>query len=76
MYVRPQTNSDVEQESNAVLLVCSVLRQIIAGVLEEIARTQLASSQPETPGTNQEDSLKCWRRRKPGNMTQETAREL
>ena len=40
--------------------------------LKERARIQLASSQPETPGTNLEDSLKCC---KPGNMTRQARQE-
>ena len=77
MHVRathPQTNSE------KVMLACSVLRQIITrwSVREqarEIARTQLAiaRSQSETPGTNQEESLKCWRGIR--DASRETARE-
>ena len=37
------------------------------------SKNTAASSQPETPGSNQVDSLKCWMS-KPGNVTQEAAK--
>ena len=58
-----------------MLLACSVL---IAGVRKSgLGNSKnTARSQPETPGTNQEDSLKCWRKCKPGNRLQENLHNI